>query len=381
MNGRPFLAICLAWILIGVVLPESGPAQRAKQEAAPAYVLVPKSAKKIKAGMTFEVKVPRVEAEEWSLFITQLPALPGQFDVRTTLFPRGNPARDLSDEGRPLLFVRMPSEGQRWRQNASIRVEYEATLLERKLESQEPGGPAAPIVAPLDARTRRLELAAGHQFDFQAPSFRNWLKEKDLRRSSGENEVDFARKAFLAVRKGFNHYEGADVEHLASRVSVVGKSDFAGLTAVFVAALRANGIPTRALGGRMVINEGKPAKGCWPHAKAEFYAQGIGWVPADPAGAIRSGRQDDGLDFFGNDSAEFLTYHINTDIVIHTYDGEHTLEWLPDATWWVLGPGSVAGAQSKCDMTVEVEPLDLAEFLANKATRPNPKKQASKKSR
>ena len=57
----------------------------------------------------------------------------------------------------------------------------------------------------------------------------------------------------------------------------------------------------------MVINEGQPSQGCWPHAKAEFFAAGIGWVPADVAGAIRMNRATDGLECFGNDSAELLT--------------------------------------------------------------------------
>ena len=58
----------------------------------------------------------------------------------------------------------------------------------------------------------------------------------------------------------------------------------------------ANGIPARALCGRVVIDEGRPTKTSWPHARAEFFAQGIGWVPVDVAGAIRSNRSPDGLD-------------------------------------------------------------------------------------
>ena len=164
--------------------------------------------------------------------------------------------------------------------------------------------------------------------------------------------------------RGSNTSRAKDAEHLASRVCAVGKSDYAGITAVYVAALRANGIPARALCGRVVIFEGQPTSESWPHAKVEFFAQGIGWVPADVAGAIRSNRSPDGLEFFGNDSAEFLTMHLDTDLVIDTYTGRKTVEWLPEASVYVLGAGTFDGGQTKATVTVEVEPLDLTAVLA-----------------
>ncbi len=371
---------CIAALMV-ILLPGNGLAQRDRPGAGPAYVLVPVSAKKIKAEMSYEYKAPRVQADEWTVYVAQLPELPGQVDVRTTLFPQGTPARDLSDEGRPMLFVRVPSQGEIWSKNIAVRVKYEATLIGRKLEPREPGSPAGPPVPPLESITRRLELSGGHQFDYQAEPFRAWLKENDLRRQPRESEVDFARKVYLAVRKKLKHFEGANAEHLASRVCVAGRSDFAGLTAAYVAALRANGIPTRILAGRVVIREGKPIKESWLHAKVEFYAQGIGWVPVDMAGALRSGKPVDGLEFFGVDSAEFLTTHTDTDIIINTYFGRKTIEWLPDATPWVIGSGTLDNSQIKCGLITEVEPLDLAEFLASRAPRPAPKKQAARKAR
>ena len=373
--------VSLAWILIGMALLHAVRAQSATPAKSPSYALVPKSAKRIKAGLTLEVKAPNIQAEEWCVYVAQLPELPGQIDVRTTLTPTGKVARELSDAGRPMLYVRIPALGQQSRQNFTADVEYEATLLERRLDRREPGAPDAPAVAPLDAKTRRLELASGHQFDYQAAPTRAWLNEHELRREPEENEVDFARRAFLAVRKGIQHFEGETVEHLASRVCEAGKSDYAGITAVYVAALRANGIPARALSGRVVIDEGQPTKASWPHAKVEFFAQGIGWVPADVAGAIRNNKSPDGLEFFGNDSAELLTMHLDTDLIINGLFGRKTLEWLPDAAWQVQGSGSFDGSRTKVTVTVEVEPLDLSEALAKKPTRPGAKKPAGKPAR
>jgi transglutaminase-like putative cysteine protease len=360
----------VAWVVIAAVSTGTGRADEIMPAAGPSYVLVPVSAKRIKARLTLELKAPSVQAEEWCAYAAQLPELPGQVDVRTTLLPRGKPVRELSDAARPLLFERMPAAGDQRGPTFRLHSDYEATLIGRRLDRREHGGPNPPAIAPLDPKTRRLELKGGHPFDYASPAFRDWLKAQGLDRQPEEDAVDFARRAFLAVCRRITHYEGPDVEHDASRVCVTGKSDFAGITAVYVAALRSAGIPARALNGRVVIYDGQPAKGTWPHAKAEFYAEGLGWVPADVAGAIRSGRADDGLDFFGNDSAEFLTMHIDTDLVVDTYFGRSTLERCLDIALWVKGAGSFDGSRSQVTMTIDVEPLDLAELLARKPTRP-----------
>ena len=377
MLRQPLRGFPLAWALIGAALPHPARAQGEAAGTGPSYVLVAKSAKRIKAGLTVEVKAPNLQADEWSVYVAQIPELPGQVEVRTTLSPRGKPVRELSDEGRPLLVARVPAAGRQWRQDVTVLAEYEATLVERRLERREPGGPAAPAVAPLDPKARRLGLAGGHQFDYQAGPFRAWLDERGLRRGDKEGEVEFARRAFVAVRTGIKHFEGAGVEHLASRACAAGKSDYAGITAVYVAALRANGIPARALGGRVVISEGRPTGTGWAHAKVEFYAGGIGWVPADVAGAVRFNRSPEGLESFGNDTAEFLTTHLDTDLIIKHYFGKETLAWLPDAAWWVKGSGTYDGGQTKVTGTVVVEPRDLSEVLARKPARPGTKPPAA----
>ena len=183
------------------------------------------------------------------------------------------------------------------------------------------------------------------------------------------------------MRKGTKHFEGEKAEHMASAVCQAGKSDYAGITALYIAALRANGIPARALGGRMVVYEGKPSKSSWPHAKVEFYAEKVGWVPADIAGAIRYNKPPESLEFFGNDPADFLTMHLGTDLILDTAFGPKTMEWLPDPSWWVLGSGSIDGMRTKVTVVVEVEPVGLTEALTNRLARPAPKKQATKSAR
>jgi hypothetical protein len=381
MIGQPLRLLSIAWLLIVLFWPQSSQAQDDMDDETRPLVLVPKSARKVRVELNFEFKAPKLLADEWSVFISQIPTLPGQAEVKTVLFPRGKTARDLSEEARPILYAQIPAVGQQWRSNIKTKVEYEATLIERRLERKEADAPAPPPVAPLDAKTRKILTASSHQFDYNEPRFKNWLDEQKLRRKPDESEIDFARKAFLAVRKGFKHYEGADVEHLASKVIEAEQSDYAGLTAVFVAALRANGIATRVLAGRMILFNGKPTNGAWPHARTEFFANSIGWIPADPAGAIRSGRKTEGLEYFGNDSAEFLTMHLGTDIVVDTYFGPKTHEWLQTPAWWVIGGGNFDGSTTRVEVKVESEELNLTDTIARLNTRPSTKKNATKASK
>ncbi|MDR3638941.1 MAG: transglutaminase-like domain-containing protein [Isosphaeraceae bacterium] len=377
MTGRPlrtvlFTAACALASVHGLARADP---------PAPAYVMETTAAKRVKATLIVDVKAPKVRADEWTVYAAQAPNLPGQTDVRMSLPPRGKVARELSNEGRPMLYERLPAASAQSRQNLSARLEYEVTLLTRRLQKRGPGAPDVPRIAPLDAKTRRSELAAAYQFDHDAEPFQTWLDEQKLRRGSDEDDVDFARRAFAVLRKSLSHYEGADAAHEASKVCAAGKSDYAGLTAAYVAVLRANGIPARALCGFPVIFEGQPNKNYWPHAKAEFYAQGVGWVSADLAGAVRSNSPDEGLDFFGNDRADFLTAHTDTHLIIDTYFGRKTLDWLPDISWWVKGAGSFDGTRTTYTLSVQVEPLDLAEALAAKPSRPGAAKAAKKPAR
>ena len=70
----PFVrTFSLAWVLIGMVsLMPAGARRHAR--GGPEYVLVPKSAKRVKAGLTLEVMAPKVKADEWCVFTPQTPS-------------------------------------------------------------------------------------------------------------------------------------------------------------------------------------------------------------------------------------------------------------------------------------------------------------------
>jgi hypothetical protein len=328
----------------------------------PAYVLVLGDAKRVHDELTYAFKAPKLRADDWVVYVARLPELPGQSAVRSALAPGGRAGRDLSAPGRPLLVTRVAAQGTKWRDGMTVRVEYEATLRERRLERLEPDAPAPPAVPPLAASERRLALAAGHQFDFEAPAFQRWLDAETLRRRPEESDVDFARRAFLVIKSHFKQAVADPADLLASRVCQAGQSDSGGLSILYVATLRANRIPARARSGRWAFpsEEGRNPLD-EPHVKTEFFATGVGWVPADIGSAVALGKTPDGLDYFGIDDADFLTLHLDTDLVLDTvFFGRKSMTWLQGASFWVNGSGTLEGVTAPVTSNIRVERVDPA---------------------
>jgi hypothetical protein len=112
--------------------------------------------------------------------------------------------------------------GAEGRDQVTIRIEYEANLRARRLVRRASGAKPAPPLRPISPNERRLALAAGHQFDFRSESFQSWLDAREMRRGPNEGEIDFARRAFLYLKREFQHIEGAELDRLASQFWVSG---------------------------------------------------------------------------------------------------------------------------------------------------------------
>jgi len=186
-------SMVVASIVLAIWPARAQDAQLASTGSEPVYALVATSAKHVHDDLTFEFVAPKLRAKEWVVYTARLPELTSQTEVRSALAPGGRPARELSAADRPVLFTRIPVKGSNGLDGLTIRVEYEANLVARRLVRREPGTKVAPLATPLPQKERRLSLAAGRQFDFQSPSFQGWLDAHKLRRESKEGEIDFAR--------------------------------------------------------------------------------------------------------------------------------------------------------------------------------------------
>jgi hypothetical protein len=370
----PFLR---AAIVVASIAPAGGPvrAQHGQHDSSasqPLYALVATSAKHVRAELTFEYVAPKISAKEWVVYTTRLPELPSQIEVRSALAPGGHATRELSAMGRPVLFARIPVKGSKARDGLTLRVEYEANLLSRRLVPRQPGTKSATPTAPLPQKERRLALAEGHQFDFQSPPFQGWLDGHKLRREPDEGEVDFARRVFLEIKRVFQpSAHGARLIRLASHLCASGRSDGPGLSIVFSSALRANGIPARVLSGRWA-RDSLPGRNAAhdPHVKSEFFAAGVGWVPVDLGSAMSLEKSSDGLEFFGTDNADFLVMHLDTDLEFDTvFFGRKTVEFVQAPAFWVTGAGSLDDFKEHVTSTIQIEPLDVSRAFPKPAAR------------
>ena len=350
-----------------LVLAATGFAQAPPTGPAPGYKLVLTSAKKVHDELTFGMEAPRLVAEDWVVFAARLPELPGQVAVRSALLPGGQAGVDLSPLSRPILMARYPvQEGGRV-SGLTVKVEYDATLLCRKLERREPGSPPGPAVEAPSPRERRAALEAGHHFDYEAPAFQRWLEDRTLHRKPGEGEVDFGRRVFLEIKEKFRDGRSDKMDRSASNVCQVGQSDGGGLSILFVSALRANGIPARVLVGRWALpsTAGRNAAD-EIHAKSEFFAAGVGWVPVDLGASFLFDKAKGGLDYFGVDKGDFLTLHVDTDVEFDTiHFGPKTMETLQSASFWALGSGSFDGCRFPVSSKIKVEEISPSALAAS----------------
>jgi transglutaminase-like putative cysteine protease len=350
-NSKLFARALIA-IAALVAIPDSG------QAAAPEYVLTVKPAQRVEAVQTFEVRYPKIKATEWVVFATAAPDVPSQQKVSTKLSPDGHKGVELSELKRPIVWAKVAA-GAEHQTQFRYAVTYRATLLERRLTPL-PKSKGAPRVKPLTGAEKKWYLANTETFyDYKSKPFQVWLGKRGLRIKDGEGEVAFARRVFLTIADTCAYEARQDNDHHASAVCQSGKSDCGGLSVLFVAALRANGVPARSLVGNWAESaEAGKKVGDIPftqqHTRAEFFAAGIGWVPVDPSAAFDfKGMREAMLDqCFGYDAGNFLVKQIDYDLTFDTgLFGRQTVPWAW-CTAWPVGSGEQTTPTLKDDWKV-----------------------------
>lgn len=346
--------------LIGTLLAAAG---AAAADEPPGYVLQAKPVRRIEGVDTFEVAWPNFKAKEWVVGQTALPELPSQKKVSTKLSLDGTAGTELSPLKRPIILAKVTVKDKKEQTRLHYTATYQATLLERKLVPLAKGK-QPPKVDPLTDAERKWYLAPTTTFyDYETKAFRDWLDKHELHIKPRETEVDFARRSFLVIYDSFGYEIHTDIRS-ASAVCKAGKSQCGGLSTLFVAIMRANGVPARSLVGLWA----EPPKGAQPkgntadphHTRAEFFAAGIGWVPVDPSVAIywHKGKRETALSQdFGYDAGNFLVTQIEYDLQFDIEGvGKQTLPW----TWcttWPRGEGELTNPVLKDEWKVRPLPL------------------------
>jgi hypothetical protein len=334
-------------LVVGAALAGPGPAY-ATEEGEP---------RRFTAELTLTLHAPKLKAREWILSAAQPPTLAGQKAEASSLRPGGKAGRELSPAGRPVLRARIAATDGARRQGVTAHLKHEVVLRERRLVEAGKAKRPAPV-EELTAEARQRALAATKLIDFRSAEVRKWLADRQLRRREGEHAVDFGRRAFLAVVKNFQYDFRSQMDRGAGAACRAGRSDCGGLSAVFVAALRANGVPARLRVGRWARSQ-KPGERLGDidygqqHVLAEFFAPDAGWVAADCASGVLYDKTPGRLDYFGHFRADFITLHVDAEMMLDGGpQGRQTVDWLQGMVYWVTGDGALAGLQEKQSWSV-----------------------------
>lgn len=346
IHHRPLGILVAAWLWAGVAVAE------------PRYTMAVREAQRIEAELAFTIETPKLKAIDWIVFVAKPPELPCQRELKSTFDPRAEVYREQAGFGREVLRLRVPVKpGSEQEKRLASSVKYEAVLFSRRLERREEA-PAA--TAPsLSRRERDDALRKTPLFDYRSPQLQAWLDEHDLQRRDEEQEVDFARRVFQAVVRNTEYDYKSEMSREASHVCTAGSSDCGGMAVLFCSALRAGGVPARALAGcwaKSAAADGmlNGVRYYQTHVKAEFFADGVGWVPVDCSSAVLHDRTAEKLRYFGNDPGDFLTLHVDPELKVDSvYFGTKTLPWLQQFNFFVRGKGTLAGLKREMNWTVE----------------------------
>ena len=321
----------------------------------PKYALLTSPSKKVEAVFSWDWKTPQLQATEWVIVAARPPELPGQRDVAVSAEPHAKEAKEGSDRQQPILVWRMPVDNDKLKTHVHIRFKTEATLVERHLVPLAPGA-KAPKVAALGEGERKLFLTPNPRQNHDAQDFQDWLNATKLRRHAREADVDFAARVFQVIRAKFTYQFPVAHDGKATSTCKAGKGDCGCLSTVFVCACRANGTPARELCGRWAESaKGNDSK---THCKAEFYAEGVGWVPVDATlGMSTPGPA--GLRFFGHDLGDFVAWHLDGDVKVDS------IHWgvVPSVrlqgvmNWAAASGGNFDKSEVKEDWQVKTSPL------------------------
>jgi transglutaminase-like putative cysteine protease len=309
--------------------------RRGAAATAPKYAMEITGAKHVVGVWRTRVYTTDFPATEWMISFPVATNLPRQSGAKTTMTPEGKELKDLTLASRPYLFLHVGPVDGVTPQSLSLEVRYEATLYARRLVSVSAGAATKPA-APLDPREKQINLLGPATLDFRADAFQAWLDKHQLRRQESEDEVDFARRVYTTMLDTYRYKDGVPIRP-ASTICGLAELDCDTLSVLFVSAMRANQIPARILFLWPAKTLKPDAKGVISgHAQAEFFAEGVGWVPVDIANVMDAralGKKP--LRPFGEDDGFYLVAQVNPDYMIDTPVGRVRVNSMhpgPDVT-------------------------------------------------
>ncbi|MEY4395264.1 MAG: hypothetical protein RL595_2513 [Planctomycetota bacterium] len=285
------------------------------------WKLEPIETKTFEGELLFRVNLADGLAKDWGFFMTKAPELPTQKKVETLFQMPGatlKPAfyKDLSPLARDVIFQKMVTREKIQQESAQIKMTYKGEVTASNLVPL-PTNETPPKVEPLKDSEKKMALAEFGDIRFKEKDFKNWMENMGCIRKADERDLDFAFKAFKKIHYKMALDNSEKQDRKSTAVSIIGKSDGAGISNLYVAVLRANNIPARTIWGRWIrtpkeLEKFKGARKDQMGVRCEFFAENIGWVRADPATALyEKANKIDPQQFFGMDYIPFFVQHVD----------------------------------------------------------------------
>jgi transglutaminase-like putative cysteine protease len=308
----------------------------------PPYKLEITDVHKVNATITYEIKTKEFTAKKWMIFVHEPPDTPSQGNVTTKSVPAGEIRTEKGPLERKARYIEIIPEKPMSGRGVKLQVDIEATIRSRKLVRVAPDE-KTPSVTPLTETERKYYLAPSIQVDFESKEFRAWLDAKKLHIGKDESPLDLAERILAVLRADVTYHSDPYEDKRASVACKSNKTDCVGMTVMFVGAMRASGIPARAIVGRTVsprpTNGRAVTSSDHPHVRAEMYLPNIGWVPVDPSYANGNSKKPV-KEFIGNDIGDLLVLHVDTDLKMPFPDRVRNARFLQlDAFYWAEGDG------------------------------------------
>ena len=323
-----------------------------------AYTLDMEFSKKVSALYTCAIQAPSLAAREWELIVPVPPELPSQKIAGARTIPAGSIVRDLSPRKQSIFYIDAPATNKSMRQGITLQLIIEAYLYARTLVPRDTNYAVDVRFGQLSGDEKLWFLLPTPDFDYRDKQVHAWAVKSGVgNRESDEGEIAFARRVFQAVARGFLYEYRMDQDRSASQVCRAGKSDCLGLSNLFVAVLRSQGIPARTLVGRWAVSARPGDKigeiiNVQQHVKAEFFAQGVGWVPVDVSSAVQHDMSQMKLQYFGSDRGDFITLHLDSEVTFDTFHFGTIARTLQKAWYWASGNGNLGRATVREDWAV-----------------------------
>lgn len=332
------------------------------QPPAPKFKIQAADHQTVTATIGYEIRTTNYAVSRWIVYVPEPPELPSQTKVKTTSTPVAKVVAEKSPIARKVRLIDLPVANPVPGAKLPLKMEIEATLRTRKLVPLDEGE-KAPKVAPLTPGEQKHYTSPGAEIDFDSKPVQGWIEKKKLRLRKGEEPLELAARVLETFRSDYTyHYDGVgDVR--ASRVCELDKGDCGDMTSLFVAAMRANKIPARAVVGRMALPR-KDGSGPGdtgynrPHIKAEFYLAGVGWVPVEPSGVIENKMKP--IDaYVGHDPGDMIVLHVDFDLRLTFPSGERVSRFLQtDPSYWVTGKGPIDAKLGPTGWELKAAPVE-----------------------